>query len=238
MQIGYKKMKNLSSSSVLIRYSIREALGLAMMGTALFWPALTLHWWQGWVVLADTLLWTIGMAVVILCVHPALLAERLGPRPGARTWDTVIMSLLGIAQLARYILAGFDHRLGWSGSFPAVLQIAAALLCLMGYALVVWAAGENAFFSQIVRLQPERGQEVVNSGPYRLVRHPAYLGSIIVEIAIPILLGSFAALSISILTLFLLALRTRLEDNTLMIELPGYKEYSRQTRFRLFPFIW
>lgn len=231
-------MKDLPTRSVVIRYCIRELLGLAMMGTALFWPAMTFHWWQAWTVLAGTLLWTIGMAVVILCVHPALLAERLGPRPGARAWDTVIMSLLGIAQLARYILAGFDHLLGWSGSFSLVLQIAAALLCLLGYALVVWAAGENAFFSQIVRLQPERGQKVINSGPYRLVRHPAYLGSIIVEIAIPLLLGSFTALCISILTLFLLALRTKLEDNTLMIELPGYKEYSTQTRCRLIPFIW
>jgi protein-S-isoprenylcysteine O-methyltransferase Ste14 len=231
-------MKDLLPRSVLTRYCIRELLGLAVMGTALFWPALTFHWWQAWTVLATTLLWTIGMAVVILYVHPALLAERLGPRPGARTWDTIIMSFLGIAQLARYILAGFDHQLGWSGSFPLVLQIAAALLCLLGYALVVWAAGENAFFSQIVRLQPERGQIVVNSGPYRLVRHPAYLGSILIEIAIPLLLGSFAALSISILTLFLLVLRTRLEDNILMIELSGYEEYSRQIRFRLFPFIW
>lgn len=222
----------------MLLYWIRETLGLLTVDAALFWPAATLAWWQAWAVLGATLAWTLGMGAVILINNPSLLAERLGPRPNAKKWDTLIMSLLGTLQLVRYLLAGFDHRLGWSGSFPLWLQITSVGLCLLGYGLVVWATGTNAFFTQIVRIQPERGQTVVKNGPYRFVRHPAYLGAILIEIFVPLLLGSWSAMSISVFTLILLIMRTSLEDKMLQKELPGYEEFCRQTRFRLIPGVW
>ena len=225
-------------SSTVVLYCVRETLGLLTIGAALFWPAGTFAWWQAWAVLADTLAWTVGMGVVILIYNPSLLAERLGPRPNAKKWDTLIMSFLGILQLVRYILARFDHKLGWSGSFPLWLQVTAAGLCLLAYGLVVWAAGVNAFFTQIVRIQEERGQTVVKDGPYRLIRHPAYLGAGLVEITVPVLLGSWWAMSISVVTLILLLLRTSLEDKMLRKDLPGYEEFCHQTRFRLIPGVW
>jgi protein-S-isoprenylcysteine O-methyltransferase Ste14 len=227
-----------SQPKLFIRYAIRETMGIVIMAVALFWSAGTLDWWAAWAALAVMLAWSIATAVVILRFNPDLLAERLGPRKGAKAWDTAIMSLLGLTQLARYIVAGLDQRYGWTGGLPFAAQIVAVAVCVLGYALVVWATASNAFFSQIVRIQPERSQVAVTGGPYRTVRHPAYLGAILFELAVPVLLASWPALLISGLSVILLILRTALEDRTLQAELSGYMDYARQVPYRLLPGIW
>ena len=226
------------NTKLMVRYAIRETLGLLGMGVALFWPAGRLDWWPGWAALAVMAAWIAAMAITLIRLNPGLLAERLGPRKGAKPWDTVIMSLLGLIQLARYIIAGLDQRYDWTGGLPAVAQLAALALCVLGYALVVWATASNAFFSQIVRIQSERGHTVVRGGPYRYVRHPAYIGAILFELAVPVLLASWPALIISGLSVLLLILRTALEDRTLQVELIGYAGYARQVRYRLLPGVW
>ncbi|MGB4802532.1 MAG: isoprenylcysteine carboxylmethyltransferase family protein, partial [Anaerolineae bacterium] len=205
---------------------------------ALFWPAGRLDWWPGWAALAVMAAWIAATAITLIRLNPGLLAERLGPRKGAKPWDTAIMSLLGLIQLARYIIAGLDQRYDWTGGLPAEAQLAALALCVLGYALVVWATASNAFFSQIVRIQSERGHTVVRGGPYRYVRHPAYIGAILFELAVPVLLASWPALIISGLSVLLLILRTALEDRTLQVELIGYAGYARQVRYRLLPGVW
>lgn len=223
---------------LLLRYALRESMGLLVMGVALFWSAGRMDWWGAWGTLAVMLTWTTATAIVILRGSPALLSERLGPRKGAKTWDTAIMSSLGMLQLVRYIIAGLDQRYGWTGGFPVGTQIAALMVCAAGYALFVWATASNSFFSQIVRIQSERGHSVVSGGPYQYVRHPGYAGAILFEVAVPFLLGSWWALLISGTTTILLILRTALEDRTLTKELPGYADYARQVRYRLLPGIW
>jgi len=99
-------------SKIILRYILRESMGVIMTGVALFWAAGTLAWWPGWAVLIIMTGWIVGTAVVILRLHPDLLAERLGPRKGAKRWDTAILSLIGLLQLARYIVAGLDFRTG------------------------------------------------------------------------------------------------------------------------------
>jgi len=223
---------------LFIRYAIRETMGIVIMGVALFWSAGTMNWWAAWAALAVMLAWSTATAIVILRFNPDLLAERLGPRKGAKGWDTAIMSLLGLTQLARYIVAGLDQRYGWTGGLPLAAQIVALAVCVLGYALVVWATASNAYFSQIVRIQLERGQAVVTGGPYQAVRHPAYLGAILFELAVPVLLASWPALLISGFSAILLIFRTALEDRTLQAELKGYVEYARQVPCRLLPGIW
>lgn len=225
-------------SKLITRYFIRETMGVVIIGVALFWPAGRIDWWPAWAVVAVTLAWTIAMAVVILRSNPSLLAERLGPRKGAKAWDTTIMSLVGVIQLARYIVAGFDQRYGWTSDFPVAVQIVALLACILAYGLVVWATASNAYFSQIVRIQPERGHRVASGGPYRYVRHPAYLGSILYDIAVPLLLASWWALLMSAANAVLFIVRTRLEDRTLQSELPGYTEYTQEVPHRLIPGVW
>jgi len=220
------------------RYAIRETMGIVIMAVALFWSAGKINWWPAWASIVIMLVWIMATAIVLLRFNPGLLAERLGPRKGSKPWDTAILSILGLAQLARYILAGLDQRYSWTSGFPIIAQIAALMVCALGYALVVWATASNAFFSQVVRIQPERGHTVATGGPYHYVRHPGYVGAILYELAVSILLASWWAFLPSVLGALLLVLRTALEDRTLQAELAGYSDYSHQVRHRLLPGIW
>jgi protein-S-isoprenylcysteine O-methyltransferase Ste14 len=223
---------------LIARYALRETLGIVVMGVALFWSAGRVDWWPAWASLAVMLAWITATAIVILRFNPGLLAERLGPRKGAKPWDTIILSIIGLLQLVRYIVAGLDQRYGWTGGFPLAAQIPALAVCALGYALVVWATASNLFFSQIVRIQSERGHAVATGGPYHYVRHPAYIGAILYELTVPVLLASWWALTVSGLCTILFILRTALEDRTLQAELTGYAGYARQVRYRLLPGIW
>ena len=226
------------NTRLITRYAIRETMGIVVMGVALFWSAGQIGWWPAWASIAVMLAWITATAIVIFRFNPDLLAERLGPRKGAKPWDTAIMSILGLTQLARYIVAGLDQRYGWTSGFPLAAQMAALAVCVLGYALFVWATASNTFFSQIVRIQFERGHTVATGGPYHYVRHPAYAGAILYELAVPVLLASWWALIASGLSAILLILRTALEDRTLQAELAGYVAYARQVRHRLVPGIW
>ncbi|HEY4723917.1 MAG TPA: isoprenylcysteine carboxylmethyltransferase family protein, partial [Anaerolineae bacterium] len=157
---------------------------------------------------------------------------------GAKTWDTALLGLYGVAMMIMWIVAGLDMRYAWSSGILPPAQIVAGLMVIAGYALVVWATGTNAFFSQVVRIQTERGHTVVSSGPYRLVRHPAYVGMILVALSSPIMLGSWWALIAGVVSAALVVTRTALEDKTLQAELAGYKDYAERTRYRLLPGVW
>jgi len=220
------------------RYAIREMMGLVILGVALFWSAGRGSWWQGWTVLAVVFGWIASTAFIIVRFNPALLKERLGPRKGAKSWDTAIMSMVGLIQLVRYIAAGLDQRFSSAAGFPVAVQVVALLVCILGYALVTWATYANSFFSQIVRIQGERGHVLATGGPYRTIRHPAYLGAILFELAVSFLLTSWWALALGVVDSLLLILRTALEDRTLRKELEGYEEYAKEVRWRLLPGVW
>jgi len=171
--------------------------------------------------------------------HPELLAERAQRSiEGMKSWDKWLTSIVGIATLVKYILAGLDIRNGWSDAMPFWVHIVALLISVFGYALSTWAMTENAFFSMIVRYQEERGHQVCNTGPYKFVRHPAYIGTILFELVVPFLLGSWWTLIPSSIVAILMVIRTALEDRTLQDELPGYTAFTQQTRYRLLPGVW
>jgi protein-S-isoprenylcysteine O-methyltransferase Ste14 len=140
--------------------------------------------------------------------------------------------------LAKMLLAGLDIRFVWTGGLPLGAEIAGMVAALAGYGLVVWATGSNAYFSQIVRIQTERGHTVATGGPYQFVRHPAYVGMIGVELGTSLMLGSWLALIPGGISAVLTILRTALEDRALLTELAGYKEFAEKTRYRLIPGVW
>lgn len=226
--------------AIMVRYAVRETMGVIMAGVALFWAAGTLAWPMGWVMMAIYAAWTAGMSAVMIVLEPGLIAERLGPKKGGKSWDFVILAVLGMANLARLIVAGLDVRFGWTpaGTFPLWVTIAAAAVSAAGYAFFVWATASNAYFSQTVRIQEERGQRVATGGPYRLVRHPGYAGALLFELFSWLALGSAWAALPSLAGAVTLVVRTVFEDRTLRGELPGYDEYAARTRFRLVPGIW
>jgi len=150
----------------------------------------------------------------------------------------MIMSIVGLATIAKFMVAGLDVRFGWTTGTSLPLQIACLAIAILAYALGVWATASNAFFSQIFRIQKERGHTVATGGPYRYVRHPGYVGTILSELAVPVMLGSWWALIPGGLSALLIVVRTALEDKALLDELDGYREYAERTRYRLLPGIW
>ncbi len=219
-------------------FALRETIATATLAVILFWSTGHVDWWPGWAFIGLTLGWAFATLVVILHFHPGLLADRLGPRKGAKRWDTAIMGLVGLATLARLVVAGLDQRHAWSRGISPGAQVAALIVGILAYALVVWATAANAYFSYVVRIQEERGHAVATGGPYRWIRHPAYAGAILLEGALPFLLGSWWALIPGGLIALLFVARTALEDRTLMRELPGYSDYAAVTRYRLLPGLW
>jgi protein-S-isoprenylcysteine O-methyltransferase Ste14 len=172
--------------------------------------------------------------------HPDLIEERARSMEleGAKPWDKILAPAVAFGSLIILAVAGLDHRLGWTLPFPMTLQIIAIVVIGLGFVLSSWALIENRFFSGVVRIQKDRGHQVVSTGPYRFIRHPGYAGALLAFIVTPLLLGSAWAFLPAILLVGALVLRTALEDATLQQELPGYREFARKTRYRLFPGLW
>ena len=220
------------------RWLIRETLGIVMAGVILFLCAGRWDWPWGWATVITLALWVGATALAVIPTNPALLAERTRPRKGSKAWDAAIMSIVGLIIIVIYVAGGLDARYGWTIGFPLAAQIAGVILAVLGYALVVWATASNAFFSQIVRIQKERGHTVATGGPYQFVRHPGYVGSILAYMGTPIMLGSGWAIVLGVVTAILMIARTALEDKTLLAELDGYNEYAARVRYRLLPGVW
>lgn len=175
----------------------------------------------------------------VLQIDPDLQKERSKPGADTRKWDKAILGMSFLSTLAMYIVAGLDSgRYHWSAEFHWSLTVAGIILTASGQLLFLIAQKQNRFFSSTVRIQADRGHEVCQTGLYKMVRHPAYLGSVIQTIGFPLLFGSLWSLIPIGVLLFLLVLRTVLEDRTLLNELNGYREYSAITRDKLIPFVW
>lgn len=220
------------------RWLIREIVGTLFVAGLLFFSAGRWNWGLGWSMVALYALWVTANALLIMPRHPALLAERAQRRLSDRRWDQIILSLYGLMTLVKYVSAGLDLRYGWSPSLPLALAIGAWIVAALGYALVTWSMVANAYFATVSRIQNERGQQVITDGPYRAVRHPGYIGSVLFELATPLALLSLWALIPGVISAVLMIVRTSFEDRMLQQELAGYQAYSDQTRYRLIPGLW
>lgn len=222
------------------KWIAQAALGMLGYAAVIFLSAGTLHWFWGWVFVIVLTLSLIVQPLILLPVNPELLAVRQkGTRDqGVKTWDKRITTVAGALMFLSWIVAGLDFRWGWSPVLPLAVHLTGLLLTALGYGLFLWAMASNAYFSEGVRIQTERGHTVVSGGPYAIVRHPGYVGAILSQLAAPLLLGSLWALIPSFFLAVLFVLRTCLEDNTLTAELPGYAVYSDKVHYRLLPGIW
>jgi len=222
-----------------IRWLIRETFGNLILIGILFGIVGRWDWWMGWALSAIYIIWSAASAILILPVNPAMLAERARPSMDTPKWDILLLSSMGILMLVEYIVASLDAKLGWSPEFPATIKVISTIIAAFGYdILLVWAMVSNAFFVATVRIQTDRGHSVVTSGPYQYLRHPGYLGSILLNLMVPFMLNSLWAIIPGILSAAVLVIRTSMEDKTLIRELHGYKEYAERVRYRLLPGIW
>jgi protein-S-isoprenylcysteine O-methyltransferase Ste14 len=213
---------------------IQSAVFLIGAGVMLFASAGTFAIPAFWVYLA--IMGAVFVASLTM-LDPELLQERM--HPGGQP-PPLGLKIFTIVLFVHFMIAGLDRgRLHLSDTVPPWLQAIALAVLAATYALVLWAMRVNRFFSSVVRIQSDRGQFVVTTGPYAVIRHPGYLAGILVIVASGIALGSWLAAALLIVTsLPFLLYRAITEDRVLLAQLPGYRDYAARVRWRLIPGVW
>jgi protein-S-isoprenylcysteine O-methyltransferase Ste14 len=220
---------------------IRFALVILLQPAILFVAAGRIDWLMGWIYLGLFTFLSLGSRVLIQRKNPDLIAERAGSmdRKDVSPVDKALVALIAIfGPMVVLLVAGLDHRFGWTPPFPPLMPWIALILATGGILLGTWAMLENRFFSAVVRIQKDRGQTVVSTGPYRFIRHPSYVGGAIAFLFIPFALNTLWALIPAACIIIGYFIRTAIEDRTLRTELKGYSEYAKRVRFRWIPGIW
>jgi len=223
------------------------AFGLNLIMTALCFPAVFLllagnwRWVEGWIVA----LWFVVMIqfnlIYLYLKDPALLAERTRA-PGSanqKPWDKILMILILAVALLWFVVLPLDaERFHWSPPFPLWLKIVGAVALLPALYLIERATMDNTYLSTMVRIQSERKQHVISTGAYGFVRHPLYLGCLMMMLGAPLLAGSVYGLIISFVGSLLLVARIIGEEQMLVGELESYEQYKTRVRYRLIPGVW
>ncbi|MBN1225037.1 MAG: isoprenylcysteine carboxylmethyltransferase family protein [Candidatus Aminicenantes bacterium] len=223
------------SRSRLIKIVSLRLLGAILLLPAIFFlPAGTFAYWEAWLYSAILFFAMFLVLLYLLKNDPELLERRMKTRE-KEAEQKLIIKISSLYFLLAFLLPGFDKRFGWS-HVPVVLVIAADVLVLLGYGMFFLVLRENSYASRIIQVESE--QRVISSGPYSLVRHPMYLGIMLMYSLSPLALGSYWALIPSLLILPILVARILNEERVLGRELEGYQEYVKKTKYRLIPGIW
>jgi protein-S-isoprenylcysteine O-methyltransferase Ste14 len=239
--MGTKSSKPSVTTGIPWLAVIRFLFTTVLMLGVLFISAGRLQWWEGWAYTGMTLVVLVLSRSLLLLKNPDMARERAeaGQRENVKAWDKILLPVIAVyGPLISWIIAGLDERFGWTPDLPDYIQIIALGVIFLCSMVGTWAMVVNRFFSSHVRIQTDRGHTVVSTGPYRLVRHPGYAGSILAWIAAPVFFSSYWVVIPSVMVIILTIIRTALEDRTLKEELPGYSEYTERVRYRLVPGVW
>jgi protein-S-isoprenylcysteine O-methyltransferase Ste14 len=225
---------------MLAKWLVQTIIWLGIIAILLFVPAGTVNWSGAWIFLVEALLVSLVLGLWLARHDPALLKERLRPpiQKGQSTPDKIITGLLVLLYLGWFVFMALDAvRFKWS-AVPAWLAAPGALAVLLACYIAYLAFRENSFAAPVVKIQKERAQTVITTGPYRFVRHPMYAGMIFYLLGAPLLFGSWWGLLWGLALLGLFAIRILIEERTLKKELQGYSEYTVRVRYRLIPLVW
>lgn len=209
-------------------------LGVILVGVLIFLPAGTLSFFGGWLLMGVLFVPMFLAGIFMVFKSPALLASRLDAKEKQKEQGLVV-KLSGLMFLCGFIVSGLGVRFGWY-VLPAGVSVGAAVVFLIAYALYAEVLRENAYLSRTIKV--EKGQKVVDTGLYAIVRHPMYSVTLLLFFAIPLVLGSLYALLIFLVYPFIIAKRIRGEEALLEAELEGYFEYKKKVKYGLIPFIW
>lgn len=219
---------------LLLNACTKYLLGLLMICLLLFWPAGTLEYWNGWLLIALLFLPMLVLGVVLFFKAPQLLEKRLSTKEKQREQKQVV-ALSGLVFLGGFLLCGLDFRFGWS-QMPVGVVAAASVIFLISYGLYAEVMRENAYLSRTVEVQ--EGQKVIDTGLYGLVRHPMYTATLGLFLSMPLVLGSLYGFLCFLLYPLVIFKRIKNEEQLLEQELEGYAEYKQKVKHRLIPFLW
>jgi len=223
-----------------IRIRIRKDLiGTIFISVVLLAASARLDWTIAWVYIALNFLGLVVNWIFLAAKNPELFAARADiTKKDTKPWDKIFNALFGPLLLVIMAVSGLDAgRFGWS-VVPEWVQWLSIGLFIFGWGFSLWAMVSNRYFETSVRIQEDRGHTTVTNGPYAVVRHPGYTGVALLYAVSPMFLGSWWGLIPAALLTAAFIFRTAKEDQTLIQELPGYREYSRRVRYRLLPGVW
>jgi len=209
-------------------------IGLVMVGVLIFLPAGSFMYWQGWLLIGILFVPMFIAGLIMMKKSPELLRKRLNVKEEETEQKTVIM-LSGIMFLAAFVVAGLNFRFGWI-VLPEWVSYAGAIIFLAAYALYAEVLRENAYLSRTVEVQQD--QKVIDTGLYGVVRHPMYMSTLLLFLAMPLVLGSIISFVITLAYIPIIAKRIGNEEKVLEDGLPGYAEYKNKVKRKVVPFIW
>jgi protein-S-isoprenylcysteine O-methyltransferase Ste14 len=220
-----------------IRVAASSVLGLAVLALLLFLPAGTLNYWQAWAFVATLTVVTIVPSVYIARTNPAALQRRMhaGPAAETRTVQKIVIFGAFSTLVVLLVFSAYDHRVGWSQP-PGWVCVLGDVLVALGLAVAMLVVVQNGYAAATVTV--ESGQQVASGGVYSFVRHPMYVGNVVMMIGIPLALGSYWGLVFVAPGVLALVVRIRDEERLLVADLAGYREYTQQVRYRLLPYLW
>jgi protein-S-isoprenylcysteine O-methyltransferase Ste14 len=225
---------------MIARLIVQTCAGIGLMGMLLFVAAGTLQWPGAWVFLAELAILGLASGLWLAQASPDLLRERMSPfdQGGQEEADRTLMKILAVVFCAWLVLMALDAcRFRWS-HVPFWWHTVGAIAILVAFAIIHWTVLENPYAVVVVRVQRERGQHVIMTGPYQFVRHPMYAGAIFFFVGMPLLLGSWYGLIGALVMIALFCVRITIEERTLRAELEGYAEYAADVPYRLIPGVW
>jgi protein-S-isoprenylcysteine O-methyltransferase Ste14 len=217
---------------------VSSYIGILLMASVIFIAGGRLLYWQALLYVGLAMLGAI-LAQVLSPNKSNLAAHRANTALSGETWDRQILGVLFLLNLLTFVTAGLDSgRFGWSGPVPLIATAIGSVAMVLGQFLFALARRANTFFASTVQIQADRSHAVCMTGPYRVVRHPGYLGMVTSVVGFPLVIGSYWAFIPVALTAVLLLLRVQLEDQFLGERLAGYQEYANKVKFKLIPFVF
>ena len=222
---------------LLLQMFASSVVGIAFFALLLFWPAGTLNYWQAWVFIAIFIAATIIPSIYLAVNDPAALRRRMKAGPTAETRPVQRVAIVGtiVSVVAELVISALDHRFGWS-QVPTAVIIVGNVLVAVGLGLAQLVVIQNSYAAATITVEAE--QKVVSTGLYGVVRHPMYVGALIMMVGTPLALDSYWGLVAIFPGLAVLALRIVDEENMLRQELTGYREYIEKVHYRLVPYVW
>jgi protein-S-isoprenylcysteine O-methyltransferase Ste14 len=229
----------MTETKLLAMLVVRTTVWLGLMGVLLFLAAGDWAWPQGWAFLGIFVFGSIGFSAWLMRRDPALLASRLTlNQKGTAGWDRVFLAVFILIWFVWLAVMALDARRWHFSHMPAWLNVAGAVLIVLGFLATMPVFLANSFAAPVVRIQEERGQRVIDTGPYAVVRHPMYAAAILYLLGMPLLLGSWIGLAFVPVYILGMSPRALAEERLLARELPGYTDYMARVRWRLIPGLW
>ena len=221
-------------TKLIVQAVTRFLAGLFIVGLLLFLPAGTFAFWQAWLLIFILFVPMFIAGLILMKKSPDLLRKRLNAKEEQTEQKTVIL-LSGLMFLAAFIAAGLNIRFGWF-ALPGAVSFAAAIVFLLAYVLYAEVMRENAYLSRTIEVQ--ENQKVIDTGLYGIVRHPMYMSTLLLFLAMPLVLGSVISFAIMLAYIPIIFMRIRNEEQVLEEGLEGYREYKQRVRYKMIPFVW